>query len=58
MTNTEHTSQAELDARDFAREFPTPHALQAIAYCEAGALAWDDVAALFRRSLVTAMRTT
>lgn len=45
-----YASEAESLARDFARVYPTPNVLEAIAYCESGRLAWTDVAALFARS--------
>ena len=42
----------ETECRDFAREFGhLPNVQRAIALCEAGTLAWCDVADLFRRSL-------
>lgn len=48
---------AESEVRAFAAEYPTPHTLAALAYCESGRLTWDAVAELFRQSLITAIRT-
>lgn len=45
----------ETDVRMFAATYPTPNTLRALALCESGRLAWDDVAALFARSLRDAM---
>lgn len=44
-------SASESICRDFAREFPTPNVKSAIALCEAGTLAWEQVEAIFASSL-------
>jgi len=49
-------SQFEQDCREFARQYPTPNTLRAIALCEAGTLEWDRVADLFTRSLAAGIR--
>ena len=54
MTTTLTTTN-EADVRMFAATYPTPNTLRALALCESGRLAWDDVAALFARSLRDAM---
>jgi hypothetical protein len=46
---------AEQDVRAFAAEFSTPQVRRALALCESGRLAWDDVAELFRQSLGSAL---
>ena len=51
VTSTIHA----VDVRMFAATYPTPNTLRALALCESGRLAWDDVAALFARSLRDAM---
>lgn len=48
--------QAEVEARDFAREFPTPNVKRAIALCESGKLDWITVHELFRQSLTTGLK--
>lgn len=48
-------SVAEADVRAFAAEYPTPNVRRAVALCESGELAWSDVAALFCRSLESAL---
>lgn len=48
--------QAEVEARDFAREFPTPNVKRAIALCESGKLDWITVHELFRQSLNAGMK--
>lgn len=53
MLNT-YAAEAETLARQFAAKWPTPNTLRAIALCEAGTLAWVDVAALFARSFAKA----
>jgi hypothetical protein len=50
------TTEAEILARRFAATYPTDSVLAAVAHCEAGTLAWVDVAALFARSYGTARR--
>jgi hypothetical protein len=50
-------SSIESDVREFAREFPTPNVLRAVALCEAGTLSWGEVHELFRRSLATGLAT-
>lgn len=47
--------EAEDLCREFARVYPTPQVLRAVALCEAGTLRWIDVAALFARSAAAAM---
>lgn len=42
---------AELAVREFARLFPTPNALAALAHCESGRLPWEAVEALFAKAL-------
>ena len=44
-------TSTESEVREFAREFPTPNVLRAVALCEAGTLPWEKVAELFRASL-------
>lgn len=44
-------STLETEVREFAREFPTPNVLRAVALCESGRLDWAQVAELFRTSL-------
>lgn len=55
VVTTAELVQAELDCREFARQFPTPNTLKAISLAESGRLDWCSIAALFRRSLVAAM---
>lgn len=55
MTTTQTRTQAEADVRAFARQYPGPNALRAVTLCESGRLAWEDVAALFARSLASAL---
>ena len=52
---TSLATTTEADVRMFAATYPTPNTLRALALCESGRLAWDDVAALFARSLRDAM---
>lgn len=49
-------SEAEKLCRDFAACYPTPEVLRAVGLCEAGTLAWIDVAVLFARSYGEARR--
>lgn len=49
---SQHSEYAEQYVRGFAVEFPTPNVLKALALCEAGHLAWEQVAVL----LVDAMQ--
>lgn len=49
--NVLSATQAELDCRAFAQQFPTPNVRAAIAHCESGRLAWEQVANLFAKSL-------
>ena len=42
----------ESEVREFAREFPTPNVLRAVALCEAGTLTWERVYEVFKASLV------
>jgi hypothetical protein len=51
------TTQAEADVRAFAQQFPTPNTLRALALCESGRITWEQVAALFARSLGAALAT-
>lgn len=53
-SNGEHEAEAEALCREFARVYPTPNVLRGVGLCEAGRLAWIDVAALFARSYGTA----
>jgi hypothetical protein len=45
------TSTIESQVREFAREFPTPNVLRAVALCEAGTLTWSQVLGVFKQSL-------
>lgn len=56
MNTTTAAAEAEALCRDFARVYPTPNVLRGVALCEAGTLAWVDVAAVFARSYGTAKR--
>lgn len=53
-TTGEHEAEAEALCREFARVHPTKNVLLGVELCEAGRLAWIDVAALFARSYGTA----
>lgn len=44
-------SNAEIVCREFAAQYPTANVQKAIAYAEAGALPWTDLARLFEDSL-------
>jgi hypothetical protein len=44
-------SASEMICRQFAGEFNTPNVKRAIALCEAGTLAWEEVEAIFASSL-------
>jgi hypothetical protein len=56
MASTTFTSTTvETECREFAREFPTPNVLRAIALCEAGTLRWEQIAEIFRASLATGL---
>lgn len=46
---------AEAEVREFARLYPTPNVLEALAHCESGRLPWDKVRDLFARSLGAAL---
>lgn len=48
--------QAEVEARDFAREFPTPNVKRAIALCESGKLDWISVHGLLRDALAIGIK--
>ena len=48
---------AETEVREFAREFPTPNVLRAVALCESGRLTWTQVHELFRASLAHGLAT-
>lgn len=54
MTTPAYAAEAEQLARDFARSYPTPAVLRAVALCETGELDWVAVAALFARSFAVA----
>jgi len=41
----------ESEVREFAREFPTPNVLRAVALAESGTLTWAQVHGVFRASL-------
>jgi hypothetical protein len=45
------STTVEAEVRAFAREFPTPNVLRAVALCEAGTLTWTQVHEIFRGSL-------
>lgn len=49
-----YEAEAETLCREFARVHPTPNVLRGVALCEAGRLAWVDMAALFAKSYGTA----
>lgn len=51
MAPTVSTPTIQAEVREFAREFPTPNVLRAVALCESGRLEWAEVHELFRRSL-------
>lgn len=55
MNTTATATTVESDVRDFARQFPTPNVLRAVALCEQGTLAWGQVHALFHRSLAAGL---
>jgi hypothetical protein len=50
------TTQAEAEVREFAQRFPTVNTEHAVALCESGRLSWEQVHALFTRSLRSALR--
>lgn len=54
--NTITAAEAEFMCRTFAGVYPTANVLRGVALCEAGTLAWVDVAAVFARSYGTAKR--
>lgn len=56
VTMNANTAAVEAEAlcRQFAQAWPTPNVLRGVALCEAGTLAWVDVAAVFARSFGTA----
>lgn len=44
----------EVQAREFAAQFPTPNVLKAIAYAESGTLSWVKVYKLFKTTMISA----
>lgn len=55
MQTTTIIVTAEAECRDFAREFPTPATLRAIALCENGTLTWEQVHGLFHKALAAGL---
>jgi hypothetical protein len=51
------STTVERECREFAREFPTPNVLRAIALCEAGTLRWEQVHPILRDALATGLAT-
>lgn len=46
----------ESQVREFAAEFNTPNVRRALALCENGTLAWEQVYDLFKSSLATGLK--
>ena len=55
MTSTFAAIDTKAQCLEFAASYPTPAVREAIRYAEAGAITWEQVAGLFKRSLTAAI---